>query len=66
MDEALVSISPAGRCQLVKMLTTLELQSIFGSNFANAFNSSLSSKNGDEAAGRILKVENCQKSQNLC
>ena len=66
MDEALLSISPAGRGQLVKMLTTLEPHSIFGSNFAYAFNLSLLSKNGDEAAGRILKVENCQKSQNLC
>ena len=66
VDKALLSISPAGRCQLLKMLTTFEPHSIFGSNFAYAFNLSLSSKNGDEAAGRILKVENCQKSQNLC
>ena len=66
MEEALLSISPAGRGQLVKMLISLEPHSIFGSNFAYAFNLSLSSKNGDEAAGRILRVENCQKSQNIC
>ena len=66
MDEALLSISLAGRGQLVKMLTTLEPHSILGSNIAYTFNLSLSSKNGDEAAGRILKEENCKKSQNLC
>ena len=33
-DEASLSISPAGRGQLVKMLITLESQSILLSNFA--------------------------------
>ena len=32
MDVALLSISPASHCQLVKMLITLEQHGIFGSN----------------------------------
>ena len=34
MDKALLSISPAGRGELVKIPITLEPQGIFGSNFA--------------------------------
>ena len=34
MDDALLSMSPVGRGQLVKMLITLEPHGIFGSNFA--------------------------------
>ena len=34
MNEALLSISPAGRGELVKMPITLEPQGIFGPNFA--------------------------------
>ena len=37
MDEAMLSISPASRGQLVKMLITLEPPSIFGSTFAYLF-----------------------------
>ena len=33
-DEALLSINPAGRAQVVKMLITLEPHGIFDSNFA--------------------------------
>ena len=37
MDEALLSISPVGHGQLVKMLITLELHGVFRSNFAYLF-----------------------------
>ena len=37
MNEALLSINPAGRGHLVKMLITLEPRDIFGSNFAYLF-----------------------------
>ena len=37
MDEALLSISPASRGQLVKMLFTLVSHAAFGSNFAYLF-----------------------------
>ena len=56
MDKALLSISPAGRCQLVKMLITLEQHGTFGSHFELLFILTLSSHwyaNSDEAAGRI-------------
>ena len=57
MDEALLSISRAGRGQLVKMLITLEPHGTFGSNLAylkKLFILTLSShwyKNGNEDAG---------------
>ena len=38
MDEALLSISPTGRGQLVEMFITLESNGIFESNFAYVFN----------------------------
>ena len=34
MDDALLSISPTGRDQLVKMIITLQPHCIFGSNYA--------------------------------
>ena len=37
MDESFLSISPAGRGQLVKMLITLEQYSSFGSSLADLF-----------------------------
>ena len=43
VDEVLLSISPAGGGQLVKMLTTLEPYDIFGSNVAYLFMITLSS-----------------------
>ena len=43
MDEALLSISPAGSGQLVKILITLESHGIFRSNFAYLFILTLSS-----------------------
>ena len=57
-DEALLSISPAGRGQLVKMLTTLEPHGIFGSNFAYlyilTFNCPATDmQNGDKASPSI-------------
>ena len=42
MDEALLSISPIGRGQLVKMLITFELHGIFSSNYAYVCMSKLS------------------------
>ena len=41
MDEALLSISPASRGKLVKMLINLESYGIFGSNFAYLFISTM-------------------------
>ena len=38
MDKALLSISPAGRCQLLEMLITLEQHGTFGSHFIIYFN----------------------------
>ena len=43
MDEALLSTSPALRGRFVKMLITLEVHGIFGSNFAYLFVLTLSS-----------------------
>ena len=43
MGEALLSISPAGRGQLVKILITLEPHGIFGSNFVHLYILTLSS-----------------------
>ena len=57
MDEALLSISPAGSGQLVKILITLESHGIFRSNFAYLFILTLSSagmQNGDEALPNII------------
>ena len=56
MDEALLSISPAGRGQIVKILITLEPHGIFGSNFSYLF--STLSCHWYAAAGRILNAEN--------
>ena len=55
MDVALLSISPAGHGQLVKIHVTLKLHGIFGSTclFEHRY------AKRDEAAGRILNVEIC-------
>ena len=51
-NEALLSISPAGRGQLVQMLITLEPHGIFGSNFEYQYIlhcPTACMQNGDEA-----------------
>ena len=56
MDEALLSISPASHGQLVKMLISLELHGIFGSNCIRFFFKhcpAIGIHNCDETAGKI-------------
>ena len=56
-DRASLSINLAGRCQLVKMLITLEPRCIFGSNFAYLYTflhcTATGIQNGDEASPSI-------------
>ena len=55
MDEALLSISPAGRGQLVKIIITLEPHCIFETNFACLYTLT-GMQNGDEAAPSIISA----------
>ena len=64
MDVALLSISPASHGQLVKMLITLELHGIFGSNCICVYSKhcpAFGMLNFDEAAGKNLKRRNMLK-----
>ena len=74
MDDTLLSISPAGCGQLVKMLITLEPRGIFGSNFALSLLKhclAIDMQNGGEALPKIVrsmigKYHNHKPQTNLC
>ena len=55
MDEALLSISPAGRGQLVRMIITLEPHCIFETNFACLYTLT-GMQNGDETSPSIISA----------